>query len=185
MARFILSFLSVFVLSLPAAAAETGIKVGEKIPGHLEAMTQSSEMVNFDDLAGEKGATLVFYRSADWCPYCQQQLIELNKRADEFGQAGYPLVGISYDGVQELDQFAAKRRIKYTLLSDRDSKIIKAFGILNEDNEPDSFAYGVPHPSIYVVGLDETVKAKYQEDGYKDRPNIDDILSDIKKPGHY
>jgi hypothetical protein len=31
---------------------------------------------------GPKGLMLVFYRSADWCPYCKTQLAELHTGPD-------------------------------------------------------------------------------------------------------
>jgi len=66
------------------------------------------------------------------------------------------------------------------MLSDQGSETIKAFGVLNEDFEPDHFAYGVPYPVVYVVGYDGVVQAVLQEDGYKKRPEIDVIVAAIK-----
>ena len=70
-----------------------------------------------------------------------------------------------------------ERTRTYPLLSDPDSKIIRAFGILNETVKPGSFAYGIPNPGIYVVDTRGKVISKYFEDDFKERISTADILA--------
>jgi peroxiredoxin len=51
---------------------------------------------------------------------------------------------MSYDSVGSLKNFAERQHITCPLLSDADSKIIRAYGILNETVRPGSPAYGIP-----------------------------------------
>jgi hypothetical protein len=62
-------------------------------------------------------------------------------------------------------------------LSDPESKIIRAFDILNESLKPGTFGYGIPYPGVYIVDPQGTVIAKYFEDDYKDRVATGDILA--------
>ena len=64
----------------------------------------------------------------------------------------------------------------YLLLSDPDSKIIRAFDILNETTKLGTLTYGIPYPGIYVVDAQSKVLSKYFEDDYKDRVSSADIL---------
>src|SRR6478752_7259581 len=48
-------------------------------------------------LMGEKGLVLFFFRSADWCPFCQAQMMDLNTAVAGMESRGYKLAGISYD----------------------------------------------------------------------------------------
>ena len=58
---------------------------------------------------------------------------------------------MSYDTVETLGKFARKYNITYPLLSDPDSKVIGAFGIMNT-NVPTGHAwYGVPFPGTFMV----------------------------------
>ena len=66
------------------------------------------------------------------------------------------------------------------MLSDEGSSTIRAFGILNEDFAQDHFAYGVPHPHVYVVGTDGTVQAVLAEETYKKRPTVEAIVEAIE-----
>src|SRR3979409_1565678 len=40
-------------------------------------------------LMGEKGMVLFFFRSADWCPYCQAQMMDLNTAVVGIERRGY------------------------------------------------------------------------------------------------
>jgi hypothetical protein len=75
-----------------------------------------------------------------------------------------------------LRDFAARRGIAFPLLSDKDSQVIRAFGILNENAPRDSFVYGVPNPGTYVLDAAGAVTAKYFEDDYTERVTASDIL---------
>lgn len=51
--------------ALCAAAIQTGPGVGERIPD-FSATDQNGKTQTLHTIAGQKGAMLVFYRSADW-----------------------------------------------------------------------------------------------------------------------
>ncbi len=76
-----------------------------------------------------------------------------------------------------LKDFADRQHITYPLLSDTDSKIIRAFGILNETVKQGTSAFGIPYPGVYVVDVQGKVIAKYFEDDYADRVSTADILA--------
>ena len=76
-----------------------------------------------------------------------------------------------------LKSFADRQHITYPLLSDTDSKIIRAYDILNETTKPGTLYYGIPYPGIYILDAQGRVVAKYFEDDYKDRVSTADILA--------
>ena len=86
------------------------------------------------------------------------------------------MAAISYDSVAALKSFADRRHITYLLLSDSDSKIIRAFGILNETVPANSRGYGIPYPGTYVVDPSGKVVAKFFEDDFKERTPAMEIL---------
>ena len=105
----------------------------------------------------------------------------LNDYFTAFEKEDYPIIAISYDPIEKLHKFTLKNNIQYALLSDEGSETIKKFGILNEEYPEGHFAHGVPHPAIYVINNDGTIKAVYAEDGYTKRPNPKMILEDIRR----
>lgn len=86
------------------------------------------------------------------------------------------MAAISYDSVAVLKNFADRKQITYPLLSDSDSKIIRAFGILNETVPANSWGYGIPYPGTYVVDPSGKVVAKFFEDDFKERTPAMEIL---------
>lgn len=159
-------------------AGGLGPAVGTTIPHMLGVKDQLGNDRGFKDLIGEKGLVIAFVRSADWCPYCKNQLIDLQKEAHAAIQAkGYELVSVSYDPVKKLSDFADLKGIKYPMLSDKSSEIIKAFDVLNEKYEPGDWAYGIPHPVVFITDTEGAIKAKLYEKGYKKRPPTEAILA--------
>ena len=173
-------FLGIIALSLPLSAETSkGMGVGEPIPHQLNLKNQKTQTQSFSKLVGEKGVVLVFVRSADWCPFCQNQLIDFQNNKMDFYDKGYTIVSISYDSPEILAKFAAKNDISFTMLSDTGSKMIKDFGLLNTSHEEGSRFYGIPYPTIFVVGRDGIITHKFAEEGYRNRPEIKDILASL------
>ncbi len=108
--------------------------------------------------------------------------MELAKHADRLQARGYGVCSISYDPVDVLRDFADRRGITYPMLSDPDSAIIRAFGLFNEEIEPGTRDYGVPHPAIFFVDRAGRVIRKYMEERYYHRRALATILADECEP---
>ncbi len=121
-------------------------------------------------LMGEKGMVLFFFRSADWCPFCQAQMMDLNTAVAGIERRGYKMAGISYDSPQILKTFIERRGIGYTLLSDPKSVVIDRYKLRDPQYPPDSRAYGVPRPIIFILDKNGVIKAKLYEETYTKRP---------------
>jgi len=67
------------------------------------------------------------------------------------------------------------------MLSDVNSDIIRAFGLLAENYPQGSFYYGVPHPVIVVLNADGNVSHRFSEGHYSARPDIENILRVLRK----
>jgi peroxiredoxin len=130
---------------------------------------------------GEKGLVLFFFRSADWCPYCQAQMMDLNTAVAAVERRGYKIAGISYDSPQILNTFIERRSIKYTLLSDPKSEIIDRYGLRDPQYRQGSRAFGVPRPVIFVLDKNGTIKAKLYEETYQKRPPATLVVETLDK----
>lgn len=178
-----LTILSLVMISFSVSAFAMGtVDKGQEIPTDLALYDQYGGERSFDNLVGSKGLVLVFFRSADWCPYCKAQLIDLRNKRKQFENAGYPVVAISYDDVDILGRFNEEYDPGFTLLSDPGSKTIEAFGLKDEQYQPGSFAFGVPKPAIFIVNKDKFVTDILAEDSYKVRPQVEVIIKAIYNP---
>ena len=164
----------------PANSAEDfGPAIGTKAPDIGTRLDQLGKPRQLPDLMGQKGLVLFFYRSADWCPFCQAQLVEINTGVAEIEKRGYKVVGLSYDSPEILQAATAKRNLTYTLLSDPKSEIIDRYNLRDPQYPPGNRAYGVPRPIIFVLDAQGVIKAKFFEESFKYRPRITTVISTL------
>lgn len=153
-----------------------GLKPGDRIP-LITAKDQNGTTQTFDKLKGKHGLLLLFSRSADWCPFCKQQLLQLQQARQEFAAKGIHVASITYDSPAILKSYAKRKGITYPMLSDPQSKLIRAFGILNSDAK--GFAVGVPYPGIYYISADGVIQKRFFEAQYYDRFTPGDAYAEI------
>jgi len=153
-----------------------GLTVGDKISS-ISAKDQTGSLQTFDTLKGKHGLLLLFSRSADWCPFCKQQLLELQQAKQAFETRGIHVASITYDSQAILKSFADRKGITYPMLSDPQSKIIRAFGILNPDGK--GFAAGIPYPGMYFITPDGIIQKRFFEAQYYDRFTPNNAYAEI------
>ncbi len=102
--------------------------------------------------------------------------MELQASLANLTQQKLGLAAISYDSPAILKSFAERTNITFPLLSDPDSRIIRAWGILNETVPAASPFYGIPYPGVFILDPSGVVVAKYFEDDYRERYTASEIL---------
>ena len=100
---------------------------------------------------------------------------------ESFEALGVGVAATTYDDPDILSEFSQQRSIGFTLLSDKGGTLPSALGILNTDNDPGDFAYGVPHPGIVFIGPNGVVKAKFAIEGYRKRPAMEEVLAGVSE----
>ncbi|MGE3958175.1 MAG: redoxin domain-containing protein [Vicinamibacterales bacterium] len=179
--------------------SKLGPQVGQTVPD-FRLTDQNGKTWTRSSIMGPKGAMLVFYRSADWCPYCKTQLVDLQGRLETLRAQGLGVAAISYDPVPTLAEFATRRHITFPLLSDAGSATIKAFGILNplpaiafgpEKDDPDVIAElrkyvsggqpnpswaGIAFPGTFILDRQGRVVSRFFEDYYVERSTFANIM---------
>jgi peroxiredoxin len=161
-----------------ALADDPGPAVGDTFPHALEAPDQFGNAQSLDRLMGASGVAVFFVRSADWCPFCKAQLVQINQRRPEFEALGLNVVSISVDEVQEISKFASEQNVTFKMLSDPKGDINASLGIRDEQYPVGSAAFGVPKPTLYVINRDHTIRLRYMEPTFRTRPDLDVVLRD-------
>ncbi|MDH3233168.1 MAG: peroxiredoxin family protein [Alphaproteobacteria bacterium] len=181
----VLGWIGVVAASMAAAAPaydklDRGPRIGQALPIKLVAPDQTGKTRDLASLTGKRGLLLVFNRSVDWCVYCRAEAVDWNRRLGDVRALGYRVAVISYDSLSAIKNFSEGRGIKYTLLSDKGSKIIRAFGLLNEGHPPGSFGHGIPHPIVFAIDPKGVIRHRFSEATYRRRPNIDTVLKVLR-----
>jgi len=95
--------------------------------------------------------------------------VELDKELDAIAKRGLTVAALSYDSVAILEEFSRRRHIRYPLLSDPGSVIIRRFGLLNPDFPSGDPAHGVPFPGALVLDARGVVQTRLFEKTYAER----------------
>jgi len=156
--------------------SEVGLRTGQKAPD-FSAVDQFGKTQTLGTLRGSKGTVLLFYRSADWCPYCKGQLIQLQAAKERFEKQGIKLAGISYDSVEILKYFSDRRKIDFPLLSDPDSRIIRKYQILNSEAVGPNA--GMARPGYFFIDTEGTIREKFFEAKYRERLTGNTLLAKL------
>lgn len=94
-----------------------------------------------------------------------------------FRERGLGVAALSYDSIDVLADFSARKGITYPLLSDPESKIIRAFGLMNEIDYPKGhMAHGVPFPGAFVTDAKGVIRTKQFEKTYQERRSAASLL---------
>ncbi|PKI16496.1 peroxiredoxin family protein [Colwellia sp. 12G3] len=176
--NIVISIFSLLLLLANNASANTSIDVGptlgKKAP-IISVINTLKQPVNIKQLRGDKGLIILFFRSADWCPFCKKHLIELNNHAEQFTKLGYGLAAISNDSTDILKTFTEQKNIRYPLLSDQKVQTMLAYDIVNAEYAADNEHYGIPYPGVVVIDNKGNVIHKHFFKGYKKRVKFADL----------
>ena len=178
--RFVTAaILAIGITTVAAFAEDLGPPIATKAPDIGSPLDQNSKPRALSDLMGKNGLVLMFFRSADWCPFCQVQLIDMNSGIAEIEKRGYRVAALSYDSPQVLKAFTDKRQIAYTFLSDPKSEVIDLYKLRDPQYQVGSKPYGVPRPIIFILDANGVIKAKLYEESFKARPPVTLVISTL------
>ncbi|MCP5118436.1 MAG: peroxiredoxin family protein, partial [bacterium] len=102
--------------------------------------------------------------------------MELEQTKADFAKRGLNVASLTYDTPEVLRHFAERTSLNFPMLSDTESKVIKAFSILNDNIPRDHEFHGVPFPGTYIVNAAGVVEAKFFEADHRERYTATSIL---------
>ena len=98
---------------------------GDKAPS-FALPDQNGDKVKLSDLRGET-VVLYFYPKANTSG-CTVQACGVRDRKADYAAAGARVIGISPDPVEDVDKFAGKYDLDFTLLADADHAVAEKYG---------------------------------------------------------
>jgi peroxiredoxin Q/BCP len=103
------------------------VKVGDRAPD-FSLPDASGRAVGLADFRGTKPVVLYFYPKDD-TPGCTKEACSFRDQYEDFTAVGAEVIGVSSDSSESHQKFAAKYRLPFTLLSDRDGQVRKRYGV--------------------------------------------------------
>ena len=147
------------------------VKVGDRAPS-FTLPNQSDTPVNLDDFLGQKPIILYFYPKDD-TPGCTAESCAFRDSYEIFQKAEAEVIGISADTSASHQQFAAKYRLPFTLLSDQDNRVRNLYGV-------PATLFVLPGRVTYVIDQQGIVRHIFSSQFAADR-HVQEALNVIRK----
>lgn len=128
---------------------------------------------NFSSEIKKGPLVIVFYRGY-WCPFCNEQLKDLEKNLALFKEKGVSLIAISNDELSDTKELANNSPISFPLLSNPSYSVIKQFGVFDPANE-------IAWPAVFIINEESKITWKSISSSYKNRPPVSEIIANAPK----
>lgn len=123
------------------------IEAGKKAP-EFTLTDQEGKQISLSDFLGKK--VVLYFYPKDNTPGCTRQACAFAGAYEQFVQKDIAVIGISKDSVTSHVKFAEKYRLPFTLLSDPELEVIKAYGVWQEKKLYGKLGFGVMR-ATYII----------------------------------
>jgi peroxiredoxin Q/BCP len=107
---------------------EVKVKVGDNAPD-FEGPTTEGKTLGLKDFLGKKNVVLYFYPKDD-TPGCTKEACSFRDNLQPIRSLGAEILGVSVDSVESHKKFSTKFSLPFPLISDKEKRIAKAYGVL-------------------------------------------------------
>ena len=152
--------------------------VGKALPKStlkLPLALSGGESATLADYAGQ-WLVLYFYPK-DSTPGCTTEGLDFNALLPKFKKLNATVLGVSRDSVKSHDNFYAKQGFNFTLVSDADEALCKAFDVIHEKNMYGRKVLGVVR-STFLVSPDSRIAQEWR--GIKVAGHAEAVLDALK-----
>ncbi len=125
------------------------IEIGNRIPT-FTLKDQHGKSFSIEDAIGNP--LVIYFYPKDDTPGCTKEACSFRDQFEVFQEANARVIGISSDSPESHKAFAQKHRLPFTLLSDEDKSVRKAFGV------PGNLFGLIPGRVTYIVDSEGIVR---------------------------
>ena len=153
------------------------LTVGDKAPA-FSLLNQAGQSVTLKSLKG-KLVVLYFYPKDD-TPGCTKEACGFRDSMASLSKTGAVIVGVSLDGVDSHRKFVDKYGLPFSLLSDEDIVVSKAYGVYRQKNMYGKKFWGIER-STFVIDRAGTITAIFRN--VKVDGHVDQVLAALNGHG--
>ena len=129
---------------------------GTKAPA-FALLDQNGNMHTLEEYKGKK--VILYFYPKDNTPGCTKQACGFSDRYPQFMEKGAVVIGISKDSVASHKKFEEKYGLAFTLLSDTELKVIKAYDVWKEKKNYGKVSMGVVRTTYLIDEEGVIIKA--------------------------
>jgi len=123
------------------------LEVGTKAPV-FTLPDQNGKMHSLEEYRGKK--VILYFYPRDNTPGCTKQACGYSERYPQFMEKGVEILGVSKDTVVSHKRFEEKQGLTFTLLSDPELEVIKAYDVWKEKKNYGKVSMGVVRTTYLI-----------------------------------
>ena len=135
------------------------MKVGDQVPDFTIPSDEGTE-VKLSGLRGRK--VVLYFYPKDNTPVCTREACGFRDAFPDFSEINAEIFGISKDSVAKHRKFKAKNSLPFTLLSDENGEVCKAFGTWIEKSMYGLKFMGIER-STFLIDETGTLRAEWRK----------------------
>jgi peroxiredoxin Q/BCP len=143
------------------------LKVGDKAPD-FALESDDGKQVSLKDLSGKR--VVLYFYPKDSTPGCTREACGFRDLKSAFAKKGAVILGVSRDSLASHGKFREKYELNFPLLSDPETKVMKAYGAWGEKVLYGKKITGTIRTTV-LIGKDgkvERIWPKVKVDGHMD-----------------
>jgi len=145
---------------------EDMLKEGTKAPD-FTLQDQNGESHRLSDYRGKK--VILYFYPKDNTSGCTKQACGFSERRPLFTEKGAVVLGVSKDSVASHKRFEQNQNLGFTLLSDPDQEVIKAYDVIGEKKMYGKVTVGLIR-STYLIDEEGTIMKAMAKVAAADNP---------------
>lgn len=144
------------------------LTVGDRAPD-VSAVAHDGRRVALSEFFG-RGAVVLFFYPKDGTSVCTKEVCAFRDAYEDFVQAGAVVLGVSSDGEESHRRFAERQNLPFTLLSDPDKALRRAFGV------PKTWGF-LPGRVTYILDRDGIIRHVFNAQFTADRHVVEALAT--------
>lgn len=174
--------------------AQEPLKVGDKAP-LFNLKDNAGKPIDLKKILKENKSVVLFFYRGQWCPHCNKHIKNLQDSLQLLSSKGAYVIGVSPETSAGIDQTIAKTKASFSIVSDRDYKLMKAYKVdyVMEPGLADRYKKGgldvamangqtdyvLPVPATYIINKDGKIKYVFFDKDYKKRPSVKNLTANL------
>jgi thioredoxin-dependent peroxiredoxin len=125
----------------------TTLNIGDRAPD-FTGVDQDGKKVSLGDFKGHK--LILYFYPKDDTPGCTAEACNLRDNDDLLLKKGFKILGVSADSESSHQKFISKYGITFSLLSDKDKRIINLYGVWGQKNLYGKISEGIIRTTFII-----------------------------------
>ena len=147
------------------------VKIGNKVKNFSRPST-GEKTVSLKDLSGKK--VVLYFYPKDSTPGCTTEGQNFRDAKTKFTRQNTVIFGVSRDSMKRHENFKAKQKFNFDLLSDEDESLCKQFDVIKLKKLYGKEYMGIERSTFLI---DENCKLLEEWRGVKVKDHVDEVLA--------